>query len=98
MATAAEVRTGGRVGCLRGAAHVRVPVRPVATHPGAAQRPRADLISPNTQARWIHQRPEERLGRFIPNRGRDGHMQYVPRCVPPPLPPPPPGGLRCRPG
>ena len=34
------------------------------------------------QARWIHQRPEERLGRFIPNRGRDGHMQYVPRCAP----------------
>ena len=31
------------------------------------------------QARWIHQTPEERLGRFIPNRGRDGHMQYIPR-------------------
>jgi len=32
------------------------------------------------QARWLHQRPEERLGRYIPARGADGHMQYIPRC------------------
>ena len=33
------------------------------------------------EARWLHQTPEERLGRYIPGRGRDGHMQYVPRSA-----------------
>jgi hypothetical protein len=33
------------------------------------------------QVRWLHYSPEDRLGHYIPSRGRDGHMQYLPRAA-----------------